>query len=237
MRPSVAATFRRYQATFEGVIECAYLDIEGLVTTAIGCKIDSIPEMAALGWVHLDMVTPATPDEIAIEWRHVKSLQSMRNEGGEAFMAMTTLRLTPAAVEGLLLARAATDEVYLRRRFEAYEDWPADAQMGVLSDAWAAGAAWAAPKFDAAARSLDFGTCSGPPGDANASALYRGEAWLRDSVPCPVDAEHPHGEKVTNPGLRRRNIATKVLFANAAASVADPVTYPPDTLYWPRALA
>jgi hypothetical protein len=237
MRDAVRAAFRTYQAMLEGIMPCLYLDIDGAVTTAIGCLVDSPQAVSRLEFVHLDMETPATPAEIAVEWAHVKSLQSLREKGGEIFLSVTTLRLTPASIETLLLERAAVDEEVLRKRFEAYDAWPADAQMGVLSNAWAAGAAWVAPKFDAAARALDFAACAGPAGDANVNPACRGEAWLRDSVPVPVDAQHPNGEKLTNPGLRPRNLAAKVCFENAAASIGDTAAFPPETLYWPRAVA
>jgi len=127
---------------------------------------------------------------------------------------------------------AVLDEATLRRRFPAYDSWPADAQLGTLSCAWAAGAGWACPKFTAAVNALEpgFQVAAGPvpgaSGDLDPGA--RGEAWLEDN--------HKPGPNPANPGLHPRNLANQVLFGNAARIVESPGTYDPERLYWPQHL-
>ncbi len=84
------------------------------------------------------------------------------------------------------------NENYLKRQepFSAFDNWPADAQMALLSMAWAMGPAGPGnfPRFSAACENLDF----------NGAARE-----------CEMDA-------TGNPGLVPRNLANKTLLSNAA---------------------
>jgi hypothetical protein len=201
VRDSVLAIFPTFTSQFEGALPFMYLDVLGLVTTGLGNLIDPITLALRLPWV-TRTGAPATQDQITAEWAMVKGLQGMKFRGGGAFSSVTSLRLTDGGVRALVTYRLFQNEVVLKRRFVAWEQWPADAQLGTLSIAWAAGPAWVAPHFDMLARAGDWQPIAGPPGDANADVTCRGEAWLRD---------------VGNPGLRPRNLANKVLFQNACA--------------------
>ena len=215
MRPSVSDAFLAFSTKFEGSCPWLYLDVKCLVTTAIGCLVDSVAAVQGLDWVHLRSGVPATYDQITQAWTTVKGNSGMAKLGGGAFAQLTDLRLTPEAAHSLVVGRAAAFETFLRKRFPDYDTWPADAQLGLLSCAWAAGPAWTAPHFDAAALALDWMTCAGPEGDASADPSCRGEAWLNDTG---------------NPGLRPRNMANKILFENASR------TTDPSNLVWPGAL-
>jgi hypothetical protein len=241
-RPAVLAAFFGFQTRFEGSLPFMYLDDEYLVTTAIGCLVNSIDSVANLEWVHQGTGAPATQAEIAAAWTTVKGATALAKMGGGAFAKLTDLRLTPAAATKLVNDRATSFEAVLLRRFPEYPGWPADAQLGTLSDAWAAGPAWAAPFFDAAARALDWEACAGPEGDAGVNyrkdltvpayhalaVACRGHAWLRDDSE-PLRPGMPRGP--LNPGLRPRNIANKILFENAA------LTGDSANLVWPQKLS
>lgn len=192
MRAAVRDGFRAFTARFEGVCSWMYLDILGLVTTGIGNLIDSVGAALALEWVNRDG-SPAASSDIVKAWNTVKGAQSMKLAGGGAFARLTTLRLTPAGIAKLLQGRADIDWALLLNRFPDLETWPANCQLAVLSIAWAAGPAWHAPRFDAAAKAHDWATCAV-------------EGYLNDSG---------------NPGLRPRNVANKALFLAAAAG-CDP---------------
>jgi hypothetical protein len=192
-----------------------YLDVKCLVTTAIGCLVDSVAAVQGLAWVHRLSGAPCTYDQVTQAWTTVKGATNLARLGGGAFAQLTDVRLTPDASHALVVSRAAAFEVYLRTRFPDYDGWPADAQLGLLSCAWAAGPGWVAPHFDAAARALDWMTCAGPEGDAGADPSCRGAAWLNDTG---------------NPGLRPRNLAAKICFENAA------LTTDPANLVWPARL-
>ena len=132
---------------------------------------------------------------------------------------MTTLHLSDAAIEHLIQKRLLNNEGFLRQRFPAWDSWPADAQLGTMSNAWAAGPLWKAPRFDQACKNLDFDFAAGPIGDANLDPTCRGEAWLNDTG---------------NPGLRPRNLANKVCFWNAARVTLDlNDRCDPEVLYYP----
>jgi len=192
-----------------------YVDVLGLVTCGIGNLIDPLGhDTLALGWVHTSDGSPATEQEIVAEWQAVKA--------GKIHAWPRPLMLPPAALERLFFSRLDQNEAYLARRFARWNDFPADAQLGTHSCAWAAGSHWAAPRFDAAAAivtSDGFRACAGTAGTDGNDPSLRGEAWLRDDG---------------NPGLRPRNLANQWLFQNAAVVLAD--SYDPDQLVWPTHL-
>lgn len=208
MRPVVRDAFIPFTSKFEGVCYHMYLDVKCLVTTGIGNLIDRPQDALRLPWVHQATNAPATAQEIVQAWNTVKGATVMAPMGGGAFAALTDLRLTPDGLADLVYNRLDNNNAFLCSRFHDFEQWPADAQLGTLSIAWAAGPGWKAPKFDALAAVQDWAGICGPEG-------AMGEFWLNDQG---------------NPGLRPRNLANKVLFGNAA------VGKDPGTLYYPEAL-
>lgn len=206
MRVAVRDAFVEFTAKFEGVIAWMYLDIKGLVTTAVGNLIDPVEMAAGLPFLHKDG-TPATHEEIRSEWHEVKLHQEMRVRGGGAFRAVTTLHLSIEGIHAVVLSKLNANEEILRNRFTDYESWPADAQLGLLSMAWAMGPAFHYPRFIEAARAKDFKTCA---------------------TECHMDDRG-------NPGLRPRNVANLVLFENAATAIAQGID--PEILHWPLDIA
>lgn len=211
MYPSVEAAFLGFTRPLEGVVSYMYTDVLGLVTTGIGNLIDSVPMASALPWKVRATDADASPAQIAAEWYAVKDGKIA------AWHGPRPLYLKDDAILALVLGRLQQNEVYLARRWANWSSWPADAQLGAHSCAWAAGAAWRAPHFDLAAAALDFTTIAGPPGDANVDPSKRGDAWLNDTG---------------NAGLRPRNLANKLLFSNAAEVVK--LGLPRDVLCWPN---
>ncbi len=223
MRPSVLAALWGFTKGLEGYVDQMYADVLGLVTTGCGNLIDPEPLASQLPWLHRADDTPATVDEIALEWHAVKDGRI------NAYQGLRPLYLPAQAVAALVLLRFRQNEVYLSRRWARWADWPADAQLGAHSCAWAAGAQWTAPKFDAAAALMSadgFMTIAGPPGDANVDISFRGEAWLRDG---PVGSA-----ATTNAGLRHRNLDNKTCFQNASRVLT--AGSDPDELHWPAVL-
>jgi len=200
MRPAVAAVFATFTTTFEGRTSWFYLDVKGLVTTGVGNLCDPIAFAIGLPWQIGGYA--ATEQEIVAAWTLVKSRQDLKEAGGGAFASLTNLRLSDSAIDNLVASKAASNEIILRRYFPNYDDLPADAQLGILSMAWALGPAFSPgwPKFTAALNSGDFSTCAGE---------------------CVIPS-------VGNPGLVPRNDANVALF-ESAASGADPdvVHWPP----------
>jgi hypothetical protein len=175
-----------------------YTDVLGLVTTGIGNLIDSVPAASALPWRVRAIGALAGLSDVATEWHTVKDGKIA------AWRGPRPLCLLPADIEALVNARLQQNELYLSRRWANWASWPADAQLGAHSCAWAAGPAWRAPHFDLAANAMDFTTCA---------------------QECLLDA-------TGNPGLTPRNKANQLLFSNAAQVVC--IGLPRDVLCWPN---
>jgi hypothetical protein len=168
-----------------------YLDVRGLVTTAIGNLIDPIQFAIPLPWQHLDG-TPAARDEIAAEWLRVKQDPVAAKRGHLYTEGITNLRLDDAGIDLVVSRKLQQNDDYLRSRFPEWEDWPADAQLATLSMAWACGPAFRFPRLDGFLREHDF-------------AMAAGECHINEQG---------------NPGVVPRNRANVALYRNAAKVVA-----------------
>jgi hypothetical protein len=182
MWPVVHDVFPMWSERFESREPHMYLDVEGLVTTGIGNKIDPIDQAVSLPWQYVGGGI-ASKDAIRREWQYVKSRKDLAPRGGRAFGEFTTLRLDDDAIDALVEERLALNEQHIKAHFfPAFDAWPAPAQLAALSMAWAMGPARFAefPKFCAAANVLDFRAaaeeCHMGAAVMNASAKLRNEA-------------------------------------------------------------
>lgn len=199
MKPAVRAAFVAFSDGFEGTVPWMYLDVKGLVTVGIGNLIDPLP--GGLPFVRADG-TPATPREIAAEWWAIKSATQLAKQGHRAAKALTRLRLTPAGIEQVVFAKLDQMTAHLVKRFPAFNEWPADAQLATLSMAWACGPAFRFPLLEAALKAKDFSMAAGR---------------------C-------HMNETGNPGLRPRNRANKILYRNAALTTEPEALHYPGEL-------
>ena len=85
--------------------------------------------------------SPATPDQIAAEWQTLKNDGASQRRGFKACEPITQLELSDDAIDALILDRLTKNEGFLKRQqwFQSFDTWPADAQLGLLSMAWAMG--------------------------------------------------------------------------------------------------
>lgn len=218
MRASVRANAKPFMLTYEGLVPEMYVDVKGLVTAAIGNLGDPYSLLLNWGWRLRSPDRPATRDEIYAEWVAVKEGKLAWYPGRPP----RPLYLPADALDRLFYAKLDANEKILAARWPSWDRWPADAQLGAHSCAWAAGAAWRAPHFDIAAAMCTpggFHVCAGDPGTNGDAPGARGEAWLNDEG---------------NPGLRKRNLANQWLFQNAAVCLAD--GFDPEQLFWPTQL-
>lgn len=161
VRDSVRAVLEAFTVPFEGRCAWLYLDQhkpDPLVTAAIGNLADPLPLAVAMPF-RVGLTGPlATVEQVAAEWKAVKAMVDLSARGGEAFEAVTRLRLDDEGIALVFNRKRDEFDTDLAKRFASYPSWPADAQLGALSIAWAAGADWAAPKFagHANARPPDF---------------------------------------------------------------------------------
>lgn len=204
MKQSVREKFVWFTARYEGVVPWMYLDVKGLVTTAIGNLIDPIQYALHVPFVRPDG-SPAAKDEIAAEWARVKSHPTAAVQGHRVLRDATTLRLTEAGIAKVVGAKLDQNWTHLRGRFPEIDAWPADAQLATLSMAWACGPAFRFRLLEAALRAQNFAMAA---------------------IECKMDTKG-------NPGLVPRNVANKILYRNAHA-VKQHDVYDPETLYYPR---
>lgn len=200
MRTAVRSCFEAFSSTYEGVVFFMYLDVKGLVTTAIGDLIDDNtghPPSSALSlpWLRKSDGSPATRDEVSSEWLTVKNYPGAAHGGYRVLDSVTKLRLTEAGVNALVLAKFDEMAAYIvAHHFPDIDAYPADAQLAIMSQAWACGPAWPA----------EFPTCK--------TAILK-----QDFISA---ASYAHMNDTGNPGLVPRNAANHQLFVNAAQAIA-----------------
>jgi GH24 family phage-related lysozyme (muramidase) len=220
MFPAVQSNFPAFSAKFEGRVAFMYLDVKGLVTVGVGNLVDPVTEAQALPFRFRNKPgiaapgSPATPGQIAAEWQTLKNDPSLTTRGFKACEPITQLELSDDAIDSLILDRLTKNEGFLKRQqwFQGFDSWPADAQLGLLSMAWAMGPGGPGgfPNFRSACQRLDFNSAA---------------------AECRMN-------EAGNPGLVPRNNANVTLFSNAAivlagASQAD---LERANLYYPRVL-
>jgi GH24 family phage-related lysozyme (muramidase) len=218
MHPAVQSQFRAFNEPFEGSIPYMYLDILGLVTVGVGNLIDPVVLATALPFRFKNKPGVAAPgtlaskDQINAEWQKLKSNTSLAKKGHLACAPVTDLELNDEAVNDLIAQRLAGNESFLKRQqsFKDFDTWPADAQMALLSMAWAMGPGGFSrfPHFSAACQRRDFKTAAA-------------ESKLNEAG---------------NPGVIPRNRANFLLFSNAAAVIAPGSQLQLATLFYPKDL-
>lgn len=206
MRQTVRDNYAAFTSRFEGAVPWMYLDVLGKLTTGIGNLIDSPADAQRLPWRHGLDGPHATPAEIAAAWQAVHARQDLKKIGGgqKIWGTLTDLRLDADGIRQLVDGKLQANEAILRTRFPGYDSWPSDAQLGLLSMAWAMGPNFKFPKFEAAVNQLvpDFRTAAGL----------------------------SHMNTAGNPGLVPRNTANDSLFTSAADALAQNLDL--DQIHW-----
>jgi hypothetical protein len=207
MHQSVQDAFLPFSEPLEGRVRFMYLDVKSLVSTGVGNLLDAdnpgsfgsnphlLPDAFTLGWFDKDTGVEASSGEIDQEYQTVKF-------SGTAFaslaarQAITRLRITDDAINALVVAKLTSFESTLRGRrpFANLDGWPADAQLGLSSMAWAMGPFFHFPRFEAAAAAED---------------------WLTMAHECKIS-------EAGNPGVIPRNVRNGVLFSIANWMAAPP---------------
>ena len=151
VRQAVLDIWNDFNRPLEGRVPFMYLDVKGLVTTGLGNLIDSTADAEQLAWQHADG-TPASTDEIDAEWERVKGRADLALQGGGAFRAEAQLFLSDEEIDRVALLKLGQMEATLKGRepFQAFDDAPADAQLGLMSMAWGMGPMFAFPNFQKA---------------------------------------------------------------------------------------
>jgi GH24 family phage-related lysozyme (muramidase) len=162
MYSSVADAFWKFTADREGSLDFMYADVKNLVTTGIGNLIDPINTALNLPWRHRATGELASGPEIVSAWNTVKGRIDLNQKGGGYYRNVTDLYLDKEAIQELVRQRLNQNEAILRQGFPNYDSLPADAQLGILSMAWAAGPYFykSFPMFTKAVNSGDYVTAA-----------------------------------------------------------------------------
>lgn len=208
MHISVRDIFADFSEGFENRVQVFYLDTHRppLVTIGIGNLVDPISEVLKLPMRDKGTGLLASQQRIAIEWARVKALTAHAYDATQFWVTTAKLYLADADIDELVNAKMEEFEGILKRRvaFVGWEDYPADAQLAILSMSWAMGPSFNYPHFEAACLARNF-------------AAACEECYMPDE---------------NNHGLIPRNKANRQLLTNAAAVVA--ANADPGILHYPE---
>jgi hypothetical protein len=231
MRASVQPALLTLLNKFEGPTTWMYLDVgdlkdssvSGKVTTGIGDLIDAGPRQndpgtgwspaLSLPWKNQDGSATSQEDIIAA-WKAVKARQDLKRAGGGAsgpFPALTTIRLTQEGMNQLVQGKIAANDDTLRGYFPNYDSFPADAQLGLHSMAWALG-----PHFPETWKNFTNAL--------NGAASTTGTQGPPDYATAAVQS---HISNATD----ARNAANMQMFQNAHTVAEQNLNY--DTVFYP----
>lgn len=203
---SVVDAFPKVTAPLEGCILWPYQDVFGLVTVGYGCLCNTEDELAKIEWVG----NPSRA-QVAAELAKLRAYPKARH--WKQYEPATSLRMTQAAADALLDARAGDFASYMQQHyFSDLEDWPADAQLALLLMAWACG-----------------------PGFPGIFKNFTGFAKVRDwqnAAKCATIKVGTPGHSDYNPGVVPRNAQIALCLANAA-EIDNDDGMPTPALYWP----
>lgn len=163
MHDSVKAAWIDFNHDLEGIVPRLYADVLGLVTCGMGNLVDPIGLALGLPW-ELPGGSRATQADIAAAWNEVKNDPLCAARGWKYAIGLPAnrVRLSPEAIDDLILARLEDNDRQMLARFQDWEARPADAQMAVHSMAWAMGPAfWRKfPKFTVAFAGSDYASAA-----------------------------------------------------------------------------
>jgi len=208
MHAAVKNSFIAFNEPIEKRVRHMYLDKKGWVTVGVGNLIDPIDDDVLAGKTALDLPfvykpgeknagKPANRADIEAEWKLIKGKKELSKEGYKACAKITKLELLDPEINKFVIAKLEEmeNELKLLSAFRDLEQWPADAQLGLLSMSWALG-----------------------------TSKLRG-GWVNFKAACAKQnfdtaAKHSHIVDADNPGVIPRNIANLRMFKNAAAVLA-----------------
>jgi GH24 family phage-related lysozyme (muramidase) len=205
MYESVREVWAVYSEPLEGRIPSMYLDILGLITCGVGNLIDPVSEALKVPFYRDSDNERATPDQVRAAWHALKARQDLKKRGVQHARALTGLHMRDVDIDDLVASRLASNEAFICKWLPSFPTIPADAQLGILSMAWAVGAGFNRkfPTFTKAALAGD---------------------WFAAHSSCTI-------REAGNPGVVPRNRANRVCFMNANLVAQHGLE--PSTLHWP----
>lgn len=164
MKDAVRSFWIPFNTPLEGRVHYMYCDWKGWVSTGVGNLIDATKNaMAAPSAEEREAslalanqyrwTTPAGdlagPDLVANDWDAVKAQLGLAAQGHRAYKQFAKLELTDEEIDRMVFVKLDQMETYLKSRdeFKGFEEWPADAQLALLSMSWGMGPAFKFPRF------------------------------------------------------------------------------------------
>jgi GH24 family phage-related lysozyme (muramidase) len=210
-RASVVAALPDLFGKWEGQrLNFMYTDRKGKVTTGTGNLIDPVSMALALEWSNPDG-SIASPATVELEWNAVKNawpkVQSV------AGVNLSSVRLGAKALDKLMTDTMQGFWNSLEKIYPKAGEWPADAQMMLLSRTWSSGpGAW--QTYGSGGATFKEKLNADPPDFVGGMAAMK--------------AASAHEEKI-NPGIVPRDLAEVQMAKNAADVLAGGLD--PDTLW------
>jgi hypothetical protein len=201
---SVIDIFPAFTKPLEWDVLWPYQDIKGLVTVGYGCLIEPISSAYPIPWLG-----DPTDKDIKTEWDKVNAYPAARHY--KQYERACSLRIDEETSVALLELRLHDFADWLmRKHFPDWDNWPADAQLAFLAQAWACG-----PDFP-----REFS-------NMKAFALKRDWAGVAKCQKIRTDG---------NAGIIPRNAHIQLCLANAL-ELDGPDGYATPALYWPGHVA
>lgn len=214
LRDSVVTLFPQYTVGLESSCAFMYSDVKRLVTAAQGILCDPLGLALKLEWHIGDR--RATETEVANDWQAIKSralrmsADQLQQWTARRQAPLTSCRLKQEYIDALTIKRLRGNYEYLKKNLiPNIDEAPADAQMGLMSAAWAIGAGFDRTK---------------PPRLELIAAARAGD-WAAAEPAA-------HLTEAGNSGVVERNRHQERMFANAATVMARGLDR--DALWWPN---
>jgi hypothetical protein len=142
MWPATHAAFYGLTVPLEGDIPHMYRDTEGWLTWGIGIRDDPGPTGTTLNrqWIKCSGYS-ASPAEITAEWQRIESGPL----GASAAARVVSMYCPQTERDAAFWMKVGDFETSIKAQFPAWETWPADGQLALLSMAWNYGPAFKRP--------------------------------------------------------------------------------------------
>ncbi len=215
MHASVLSKWHEFSEPLEGRVHWLYVDVKRLLTAGVGNLADPVSLALQMPW-SLPDGSPASKEEVVKQWHAVKVEAARLSKLHFKYAkSLTTIRLTDDAIDGFVAKRLATTEKSLKKAYPDWDSFPADAQLGCLSMAWAVGDGF-------------------PAIFKNFTRFVLVQDWRNAKLCCKIkDGLSTPTKTDDNPGIVPRNKNNELCFENAAAVIERGLDI--GVLNWPNA--
>ncbi len=148
MKESVRKALVPFLTKFDGCVPWMHLDKLGLVVVGLGCQLEPIDLALGLKWFRRGTEERAEMNEISRDWTLVKRNRLLAHQGPQRAQFFTGLDLSAESLDALVFATAERRQTELEELFcPTFEEYPADAQLAILSMVWALPSTFALHNF------------------------------------------------------------------------------------------